>query len=98
MSAEARMQPDSFEQMRSTLESETWNHDSLAEYVSHVAQNRSEEEIFRRMAFRNAATEAYEALQPGDQARLRQWWHDTIRREAYDHEDLRTRLSWRYMV
>ena len=98
MSAEARMQPDAFEQLRSTLESEAWNHDSLAEYVSDVAQNRSEEEIFRRMAFRNAAAEAYEALQPGDQVQLRQWWHDRIRREAYDHEDLKTRLSWRFMV
>jgi hypothetical protein len=92
------MQPDAFEQVRSTLESEAWNHDSLAEYVSHVAQNRGEEEIFRRMALRNAAAEAYEALPLGDQGRLRQWWHDRIRREAYDYEDLRTRLSWRFMV
>ena len=93
MSAEPRMQPDAFEQIRSTLESEAWNHDSLAEYVSDVAQSRGEEEIFRRMAFRNTAAEAYEALQPDDQARLRQWWHDRIRREAYDYEDLGTRLS-----
>jgi hypothetical protein len=96
MPAEARMQPESFEKLRSTLEGEVWNHDSLAEYVSEMAQDRSEEEIFRDMAFRNAAPETYEALEPGDQSRLRQWWHERIRREVYDHEDLRQRLSWRY--
>lgn len=98
MSPKAKMQPDAFDQLRSTLESQAWSHDALAEYVNAVAQDKTGEEIFRRMAFRKAALEAYEGLHVDDQARLRRWWHDRIQSQAYEYEDLRQRLSWRYMV
>jgi hypothetical protein len=98
MGAEARMQPNALEQLRSALESRPWNHDSLAEYVSAVAQNEKEEEIFRRLVFETTNSGAYESLTPDEKAQLRQWWHERTRREAYRYEDLRARLSWRYMV
>ena len=98
MSPEAKMQPDAFERLRSALERQPWGHDSLAKYVSELAQDTNEEEIFRRMAFCGESADAYEALNPDDRAQLRRWWHEKIRREAYGYDDLRTRLSWRYMV
>jgi hypothetical protein len=117
MSAEARRQPDPFEQLRNALEGE-WNHDALAEYVGELDKYRHEEEIFRRRALRSGnvaaagsnadsagggisgggAPELYEAMSAENRAKLRQWWHEKARQEAYRHEDLRTRLSWRYMV
>ena len=98
MSAEPKMQPDPLEQLRSALESESLSHDSLAEYVGALAQNKSENEVFLRLALRGRSAEAYGLLNPSDQAHLRQWWHDRLRREAYAYDDLRTRLSWRYLI
>ena len=110
MSTETRMQPDTFEQLRSALEDTLWSHDSLAEYVTELSQQRSEEDIFRRLAFRSAdcggagALSAgafsglYAAMSAENKTKLRRWWHEMIRREAYHYDDLGSRLSWRYLV
>lgn len=111
MSPEAKMQPDPMERFRSELENARWNFEFLANYVSEVSQQKREEDIFHRMAFQlpdlseNASTprvsalsELYEATSPQQKAELRRWWHDRIRREVYRHDDLRTRLSWRFLV
>ena len=112
----ARMQPNSFEQLRSSFESASWTHDFLADYVNEVGRQVREDDIFQRMAFRCASVSGidnggmenvaafdsvsrlYEAMSPEEKAALRQWWHDKARREAYNYEDLRTRLSWRFFV
>lgn len=112
MGTEARMQADAFGRLKSALEDQLWNHDSLAEYVNELGQNRGEEQIFQRLAFRGARPTAedgspstsasipdlYQAMNLSDKIKLRCWWHENIHRQAYDHEDLRQRLSWRYCV
>lgn len=112
MSTKASMQPDAYGQVRSALAGALRNHELLAEYVTELGLHRSEEDIFRRLAFRaaNAAEadagssiasglpELYEAMSTEAKNELRQWWHEEIRREAYQHEDLRKRLSWRYLI
>jgi len=110
MSTEARMQPDTFERLRSALgDTSSWNHDFLAEYVNVTELNshRREEDVFRRLAFRCANPSAadaeacaalYEGMGPEHRAELRRWWHEKIRRQAYQYRDLGTRLSWRYLV
>jgi hypothetical protein len=52
MSMEARMQPEPFERLRSALEDPPWNHDLLSEYVTALGQDKGEEDVFLRMAFR----------------------------------------------
>ena len=111
MSAEARLQPDPFARLRVALEDTAWNHDFLAEYVAELCGKKSEEDIFRRLAFRAAdcdaaaaasGASAFSALYDGmcveDKAELCRWWHEKIRREAYHYADLGARLSWRYLV
>ena len=112
MSTKASMQPDAYGQLRSALASALRSHELLAEYVTELGLHRSEEEIFRRLAFRAGTSaeadagssiasglpELYETMSVGAKNELRQWWHEEIRREAYQHEDLRKRLSWRYLV
>ncbi|HWF40250.1 MAG TPA: hypothetical protein VG322_17125 [Candidatus Acidoferrales bacterium] len=110
MSAEARMQPDPIERFASELEKARWDHDFLAEYVNEISKQKGEDDIFHRMALdilktgeagSSAATihsESYAAMSAEQKAALRRLWHDKIRREAYHHDDLRARLSWRYLV
>jgi hypothetical protein len=112
MSAEARMRLDPFEQLSAALENVPRNHDFLAEYVRELYQSVSEEDIFRRLALCcvdfggtiasslsvTTASELYEALTIERRAELRRRWHENIRRESYHHDDLRARLSWRYLV
>jgi len=110
MSAEARMQPNPFERFALELENARWNHDFLAEYVNELSKQKHEDDIFQRMAFElppigatapSTATilsESYEAMGAEQKVALRRLWHDKIHREAYYHEDLRARLSWRYFV
>src|SRR5277367_1909712 len=82
----ARMQPNSFEQLRASLDAASWTHDFLADYVTEVGRQIREEDIFQRMAFRCAslagnadgsATEnvlwLYEAMSPEAQTELRRW-------------------------
>jgi hypothetical protein len=107
----ARMQPNSFEQLRSSFESASWTHDFLADYVNEVGRQAREEDIFQQMAFRCATgagsgvtgaledvSRLYQAMTPEAQKELRRWWHDKAHREAYRYDDLRTRLSWRFFV
>ena len=109
MGTEARLQPDPFERFRSELENARWSRQFLANYVSEISQQRHEEDIFRHMAFQlpelgenmrtaNTLSELYEATNPEQKSELRRLWHDRIRREVYRHDDLRTRLSWRFLV
>ena len=110
MSTKASMQPDAYGQLRSALATALRSHELLAEYVTELGLHRSEEDIFRRLAFRAAnltetgpsiasgLPELYEAMSTEAKNELRQWWHEEIRREAYQHEDLRKRLSWRYLI
>jgi hypothetical protein len=112
MSTKASMQPDAYGQLRSALADALRSHELLAEYVTELALHRNEEDIFRRLAFRAANSaeanagsaiasglpELYEAMSIEAKNELRQWWHEEIRREAYQHEDLRKRLSWRYLI
>lgn len=107
----ARMQPNPLEQLRSSFESASWTHDFLADYVNELGRQIREEDIFQRMAFRCASesgnenrgafenvSRLYEAMSTEDRLALRRWWHDKVRREAYNYEDLRTRLSWRFFI
>jgi hypothetical protein len=107
----AKMQMNFFEQLRASLDSASWTHDFLADYVNELGRQNREDDIFQRMAFQCASKAAnadvgaledvsrlYETLGPEAQTELRQWWHDKARREAYNFEDLRTRLSWRFFV
>jgi hypothetical protein len=110
MGSEARMQPEHLERLRLELEDTPWNRDFLAEYITEVSRQKGEEDIFYRLAFRGSTvtgpgdsipsgfTALYEALSPEEKAELRRWWHQKIRREAYRHDDLGRRLSWRYLV
>ena len=109
MSAEARRQPDPFERFASELEKARWEHDFLAEYVDQLSKQKHEDDVFQRMALdgpqasgssspARILSEWYAAMNAEQKAALRRLWHDTIRREAYDHDDLRARLSWRYLV
>ena len=112
MSTEARMQPDSFERLRSALEDARLSHDVLADCVSKFSANGAEEDVFRHTATRclnsggagaghsieSSFSELYEAMGLKEKAELRRWWHEKIRCEAYRYEDLRARLSWRYLI
>ena len=110
MSAEARMQPDPVERFAAELENARWDHDFLAEYVNELGSHKREDDIFHRMAFGVPQTggtgpsavtilsECYAAMSAEQKPALRRLWHDKIRREAYCHDDLRARLSWRYLV
>ena len=103
MSAKARMQPDPLRRLRTELVDATWSYDFLAEYVSYVNQDKHEEQIFRLLAFRSEPafkdlSELYEDVSFDDKVALRRSWHERVRCEAFKHDDLRARLSWRYLV
>ena len=81
-------------------------------YVSHVDEDRHEEEIFCLLAFKSEDSgpatdgdfagrnlrDSYEAMSSVERLNLRRSWHERARREAFRHDDLRMRLSWRYYV
>lgn len=112
MSAETRMQPEVFERLKSALENISWDRDSIAEYVTELDQRRHEEDIFHRLVLRDgnfggassapcsvsAFSEMYDAMSVEKKAQLRRWWHEKLRRRAYYYDDLRARISWRYLV
>jgi hypothetical protein len=112
MSSDARIQPDPLERLRSALLDRSWSYDFLDTYVSYVDENRHEEEVFCLLALNSedpgpAAAggfagrnlrDSYEAMSSIERLDLRQSWHERARREAFRHDELRTRLSWRYYV
>jgi len=76
--------------------------------VRELELRRQEEDVFLRLAFQNAGGGAYrgtgpfvvivvsELYEPIDAERkleIRQWWHEKVRREANQFDDLRMRLS-----
>jgi hypothetical protein len=108
MNAEAQAKPDPFEHLKSILSDAPRGRDFLAEYVGELEHHRDEEDIFRRLAFRNApvgagysgadrlivsvVSEVYEPLNFDQKTEIRRWWHEKVRRDAEDFTDLRTRL------
>jgi hypothetical protein len=55
VNTQAKIQPDAFEQLKSTLEDAPWNYDFLAEYVRELELRRQEQDVFLRLAFQNAS-------------------------------------------
>lgn len=111
MSTEAKMQPDPLAQLKWALEDAPRDYDYLAEYVEELELYRQEEDIFLRLAFRNASaggayrrtgpfvvrvvSELYKPLDAEHQLEIRRGWHKKVRREADQFDDLKTRLSKR---
>ena len=109
MGAQAKMQSDAFEQLKRTLEDAPRDYAFLAEYVRELELHRKEEDVFLRLAFRNASvggahhrtgtfvvivvSELYEPLDADHRLEVKRWWHEKVRREANQFDDLRTRLS-----
>ncbi len=108
MNTQAKIQPDAFEQLKSTLEDAPRNYDFLAEYVRELELRRQEQDVFLRLAFQNASggayrrtgpfvvsvvSELYKPIDAGRKLEIRQWWHEKVRREANQFDDLRMRLS-----
>lgn len=70
---------------------------------------REDEDIFLRLAFQNSSSggsyrgtgpfivsvvsEMYEPLDAERKLEIRQWWHEKVRGEASEFDDLRTQLS-----
>lgn len=104
MSAEARMQPDPLEKLTAQIGDEPKGYDLLAEYVAQVCADKHEEDVFRDLAFRGPAAHPgealglYDGLSDENKAEARRLWHEKVRSAAYDYDDLRTRLSWRFRV
>ena len=111
MNKEARMQGDGAQLLRSRLVERAWSYDLLAEYVSQLSQDKREDEIFHLLAFRRTnpneiaaqvtpddLSNLYESASLEEKINLRTHWHDEARRQAFKHDDLRARISWRYLV
>jgi len=111
MNNEARMQGDRAQLLGSCLVERAWSYDFLAEYVSQLSQDKHEHEIFHLLAFRQTnpnevaaqvipddLSKLYESASSEEKINLRRHWHDEARREAFKHDDLRARISWRYLV
>jgi hypothetical protein len=109
MSTNTGMEPDHFEQLKSTLQDTPRDYKFLAEYVSELEKHRHEVDIFRRYAFEDANpggahpgtglfvvsvySELYEPLDFDQKVEIRRWWHEMIRFEANRFGDLKARLS-----
>ncbi len=109
MSTQARMQPGAFERLKNTLEDAPRDHGFLAEYVRELELLRHEEDVFRRLALENASSggayrgtgpfvvsvvsELYEPLDAERKLEIRHWWHEKVRGEANQLDDLGPRLS-----
>jgi hypothetical protein len=109
MSTEAKMQYDLFSQLKTSLEDAPRDQIFLASYVKELEKVRNEEDIFIRLGLGNASvggvsrgtgpyivsvvSELYEPLEAAQKIEIRKWWHDKLRREAEQSQDLRTRLA-----
>lgn len=109
MSTEPKMQPDLFEQLRTSLEDVPQCYAFLADYVRELEKFRNEEDVFIRLGVGNASvggqtrgtgpyavsvfSELYEPLDADQKIAIRKWWHERMRTEAGQFTDLRTRLS-----
>lgn len=101
--------PDLFDRLKSVLSDAPRDRDFLEDYVEELERHRTEEDIFVRLAFRNARpggaysgtdfqivsviSELYEPLNPDQKVEIRRWWHETVRREAKYFAGLRVRLA-----
>jgi hypothetical protein len=109
MSTPAKLQPDPFEQLKKILEDAHRGHDFLAEYVGELERRRNEEDVFIRRAFENVSvggaigrgdtfivslmSELYDPLDAEHKLEMRRWWHENVRAEASQFDDLKTRLT-----
>ena len=109
MSAQPKVQPDQLQKLKTSLEDAPRNYDFLAEYVRELEICREDEDIFLRLAFQNSSSggsyrgtgpfivsvvsEMYEPLDAERKLEIRQWWHEKVRDEASEFDDLRTQLS-----
>jgi hypothetical protein len=104
-----KLQPDDFERLKTILQDAPRGYGFLAGYVGELEHDRDEEDIFLRLAFENASaggafhgtgpfvvsvrSELYEPLDAKRKLEIRRWWHEMVRREANQLDDLRARLS-----
>src|ERR1700681_3622820 len=104
-----KVQPDHLQRLKTSLEDAPRNYDFLAEYVRELEICREDEDIFLRLAFQNSSSggsyrgtgpfivsvvsEMYEPLDAERKLEIRQWWHEKVRDEASEFDDLRTQLS-----
>jgi hypothetical protein len=109
VSTQVRFQSDPFEKLKTTLADVPRGYDFLAGYVRELELFRKEEDVFRRLAFRNVSSggshrgsslfvvsvfsELYEPLDAERKLEIRKWWDEKVRGEANQFDDLRTRLS-----
>jgi hypothetical protein len=109
VSAQPKLQPDDFERLKKILKDAPRGYGFLAEYVGGLEHNQNEEDVFLRLAFQNASaggayrgsdrlivsvvSELYEPLDAARKLEIRQWWHEKVRSEANQFDELRTRLS-----
>ena len=102
MSAQPKLQPDDFERLKKILDDAPRDYGFLAEYVGELEHGRDEEDIFLRLAFEyrgadrlivSVVSELYEPHDAERKLEIRQWWHEKVRSEANQFDELRTRLS-----
>jgi hypothetical protein len=109
VSMQTELPPNPLEQLKKILEDAPRDYDSFAEYVRELELHRQEEDIFLRLAFRNASaggvyrgtgpfvvsvsSELYDPLDDERKLDVRRWWHEKVRRESNQFDDLATRLS-----
>ena len=109
MSTQPKLQPDHLQKLKKTLEDAPRNYDFLSEYVRELEICRKEEDIFLRLAFRNSSgggsyrgtgpfivsvvSEVYEPLDAERKLEIRRWWHEKVRGEANQVDDLKMRLT-----
>jgi hypothetical protein len=109
VSAQSKLQPEPFERLKKILADAPRGYGFLSEYVGELEHNRREDDIFLRLAFENASSggahdgtdpfvvsivsELYEPLDGERKLEIRRWWHEKVRAEANQFDDLRTRLS-----
>jgi hypothetical protein len=96
-------EPDPSERLKRVLNRVSWDHDSLARYVRELEHHRTEEDIFRRLAFRDAGdnadsfvtnlvSELYDPLNAESKSEVQRWWHAKVQWEAARFDDLKERL------
>jgi hypothetical protein len=109
MSTQPKVQPDHLQKLKTSLEDAPRNYDFLAEYVRELEICREDEDIFLRLAFQNSSSggsyrgtgpfivsvvsEMYEPLDAERKLEIRQWWHEKVRGEANQVDDLKMQLT-----
>jgi hypothetical protein len=94
----AKMQFDSFETLKRTLESAHRDRAFLDKYVRELELHRQEEDVFLRLAFENVSSggaigrgdtfvvsvvsEVYGPLDAEQKVAIRNWWHEMVRQDA----------------